>query len=152
MSIKRYISKENYDDIINLPHHVSRKRPHMSMHDRAAQFAPFAALTGYGDAIDETGRYTSEKRQLSDSEKGIMDEKLRMLGMVIKDMPEITVTYFIPDLLKDGGSYETVTGRLKRIHEYRKVLILEDGLEIALDELMEVECELFQRYDDYPGE
>lgn len=141
MSNGTYMSSGNYDDIINLPHHVSKKRPHMSLHDRAAQFAPFAALTGYGDAIDETGRFTSEKRKLTESEKSILDQQLIMLGARISDQPEITVTYFIPDLLKEGGAYERFTGHLKRIHEYKKLLIMAEGVEIPLEDILQIESD-----------
>ena len=93
-----------YDDIIHLPHHVSKTRPQMSMLDRAAQFSPFAALTGYEDAIQETGRLTDERMELSDEDRELLDRKWHYLQEIISDRPEITVTYFVPDEKKAGGS------------------------------------------------
>ena len=101
--------KTNYEDIINLPHHISSKRPQMSMLDRAAQFSPFAALTGYDDAIHETGRLTDEKIDLSEEEKEALDRKQQILMERLCDHPALTVTYFVPDPKKSGGAYVTKT-------------------------------------------
>lgn len=105
----------HYEDIINLPHHISKTRPQMSMIDRAAQFSPFAALTGYDAAIQETGRLTDEKIDLGEEAKTVLDRKQRYLSDMISVQPEITVTYFLPDERKSGGTYLSVTGKLKRI-------------------------------------
>lgn len=112
-----------YEDIINLPHHVSKTRPQMSMLDRA----PFAALTGYDAAIKETGRLTDEKIELDEDTKAALDMKQAYLIEMIDEQPEITVTYFLPDERKSGGAYITVTGNLKRFYEYEHLLILTDG-------------------------
>ena len=112
-----------YEDIINLPHHVSKTRPQMSMLDRAAQFSPFAALTGYDAAIKETGRLTDEKIELDEDTKAALDMKQAYLIEMIDEQPEITIIYFLPDARKVGGAYVTVTGNLKRFDEYERLLI-----------------------------
>ena len=134
----------HYEDIINLPHHISKTRPQMSMIDRAAQFSPFAALTGYDAAIQETGRLTDEKIDLGEEAKTVLDRKQHYLSDIISVQPEITVTYFLPDERKSGGSYLSVTGKLKRIDEYERMMILTDGKKIPLDDIMNIESELFR--------
>ena len=106
--------KDQYDDIINLPHHVSKTRPQMSMVDRAAQFSPFAALTGYDAAIKETGRLTDEKVNLSEEEKEALDRKQQILMEWLGDHPALTITFFVPDEKKSGGAYMTKSGNLKK--------------------------------------
>ncbi len=133
-----------YDDIIHLPHHVSKTRPQMSLEDRAAQFSPFAALTGYDAAILETGRLTEDKLELGEETQAILDRKQRYLAEIIDTKPEITVTYFVPDEKKSGGAYSTVTGFLKRIDEYERVLMLTDGRKIQLDAILDIESEEFE--------
>lgn len=132
-----------YDDIINLPHHVSTVHTHMSLHDRAAQFLPFAALTGYEDAIRETGRLTQERITLSESEIEILNERLYILAEKSDSQPKISVTYFVPDEKKAGGAYETIEGYVKRIDEYRHVLVMTDGLQIAMEDIIELEGKVF---------
>ena len=127
-----------YDDIINLPHHVSRKHPQMSIHDRAAQFAPFAALTGHGEAIAETARLTDRKIELDDYERLKLDEKLLILQEHIMEMPEISVTYFCPDEKKEGGKYVTVTKALRKINDMERTLLMEDGMQIRIEDILEV--------------
>lgn len=134
---------DRYDDIIHLPHHFSKTRPQMSMMDRAAQFSPFAALTGYDAAIKETGRLTDEKIELGEETKAVLDRKQRYLSDMISVQPEITVTYFLPDERKSGGTYLSVTGKLKRIDEYERMMILTDGKKIPLDDIMDIESNLF---------
>ena len=133
-----------YDDIIHLPHHVSKTRPQMSLEDRAAQFSPFAALTGYDAAILETGRLTEEKSELGEETQAILDRKQRYLAEIIDTKPEITVTYVVPDEKKSGGAYSTVTGFLKRIDEYERVLMLTDGRKIQRDAILDIESEEFE--------
>ena len=133
-----------YDDIIHLPHHVSKTRPQMSMEDRAAQFSPFAALTGYDAAILETGRLTEDKLELGEETQAILDRKQRYLAEIIDTKPEITVTYFVPDEKKSGGAYSTVTGFLKRIDEYERQLVLTDGRKILLDAIFDIESDEFE--------
>ena len=119
-----------YADIIDLPHHVSKKHPQMPMEKRAAQFSPFAAVSGHDEAIYETARLTDEQLELSEDEIAVIDEKLQWLREHIKEQPEITVTYFQPDEKKNGGAYVTVTGSAKKID---KVLVLRDGTVIPID-------------------
>ena len=133
-----------YDDIINLPHHVSPTRPQMSMIDRAAQFSPFAALTGYDAAIKETGRLTDAKVEIGDEERDVLDRKQQYLQEIIADRPEITIAYFVPDEKKAGGSYTSHTGNLKRIDYYERLFVLTDGTKIPLDEIVDIESDCFR--------
>ena len=136
--------KDQYDDIINLPHHVSNTRPQMSMVDRAAQFSPFAALTGYDAAIKETGRLTYEKVNLSEEEKEALDRKQQFLMERLGGHPALTVTYFVPDAKKSGGAYVTKSGNLKKIDEFERWMMLMDGTKIPLDDVADIESELFR--------
>ena len=128
-----------YDDIIHLPHHVSEKHPQMPIIDRAAQFSPFAALTGYDAAIVETARVTDQKRELSEDEKQIISSALHALQRRITTDPVVTVTYFQPDERKAGGAYKTVTGSAKKVDEHLSVLALTDGTVIPFDSIMSLE-------------
>lgn len=130
-----------YDDIINLPHHVSSKRPQMSMLDRAAQFSSFSALTGYDDAIQETGRLTDEKINLSEEEKEALDRKQQILLERLDERPALTVIYFVPDEKKSGGAYVTKSGNLKKIDEVERMMTLTDGTKISLDDVYDIESE-----------
>ena len=141
-----------YEDIINLPHHVSKTRPQMSMLDRAAQFSPFAALTGYDAAIKETGRLTDEKIEMDEDRKTALDMKQTYLIEMLDEQPEISITYFLPDTKKSGGAYVTVTGNLKRFDEYERLLILTDGKKIPMDVIAVIDSDLFRGMfggDDY---
>ena len=124
-----------YADIIDLPHHVSKRHPQMSMEKRAAQFSPFAAMVGHDAAIQETVRLTEEKLELSEDEKDIIDGKLQWIDEHIKEQPEITVTYFEPDEKKNGGAYVTVTGFAKKIDDVSKLLLLQDGKAIPIKDI-----------------
>ncbi|MBE7043212.1 MAG: YolD-like family protein [Ruminococcaceae bacterium] len=123
-----------YDDMIHLPHHQSKKRMRMSLSDRAAQFAPFAALTGHEQAVEETARLTEERLELSDSAREELD---RMLQFLAEHPKTVRVTYFIPDAKKAGGAYVTVTGMVKKISRYHGVLTLTDGTEILVKDIWE---------------
>ncbi len=130
--------KGKYEDIINLPHHVSKTHPQMPLYDRAAQFSPFAALTGYEDAIRETARLTETLVQLSEDKKQELDEKLQQL-ISEKDRTEpVTITFFQPDKRKEGGSYRTVTGQIRKFDMYKRKLFLKDGMEIELEKIVEI--------------
>ena len=131
-----------YDDIINLPHHVSERHPQMSMYNRAAQFAPFAALTGHDSAITEAARLTDAEQELSESEAEILDRKLARLQTMEEKTP-VTVTYFVPDSRKDGGSCHTVTGIIKRIDPDKGLLQFEDGPEIPIIRIKDIDGECF---------
>ena len=132
--------EKNYDDIINLPHHVSETRPRMSALDRAAQFSPFAALTGYEDAVKETARLTSERVELDELEKEALDYRLQTLSE-LGDAPPVTLTYFVPDKKKAGGRYETAAGYIKKIDKYEGVIVLTDGKRISVSDLYGVESD-----------
>lgn len=135
-----YKSDEHkYDKIINLPHHQSKKRKHMSMTERAAQFGAFRALTGYEDEIAETARRTDEKLELDEYAKAEINVKLQH----IDDGQEITVTYFVPDERKSGGAYATKTGVVSKLREYEKQLVFEDGTEIPIEEIFSIEDKRF---------
>lgn len=121
-----------YDDIINMNRPISTKHPPMSLLDRAAQFSPFAALTGHEDAIREKARYTNEFVELCGDEQIIIDRKLQQIRDNIINNPEVTITYFEPDALKTGGKYVTITGRVKKIDEYEKKIIMLGGDEILI--------------------
>lgn len=133
-----------YEDIIHLPHHVSATRPQMSMSDRAAQFSPFAALTGYDEAIKETGRLTDDRIELDENTRTALDIKQAYLAENINIHPEISIIYFLPDTKKDGGEYVTATGSLKRIDEYERMLIFVDGRKIPMDEIANIDGNLFK--------
>ena len=129
---------DKYDDIIDLPHHVSNKHSQMSLEARSAQFAVFAALTGYGEIINETARLTDKKIEVNNDVKAEIDNKLRVIQNEIKEQPEITVTYFLPDDRKSGGEYVTVTGNINKIDEYSKLMILKDGTKIFIDNIIDI--------------
>ncbi|MBR2335272.1 MAG: hypothetical protein IKA62_03490 [Clostridia bacterium] len=128
-----------YDDIINLSHPTSKKHPRMPIRDRAAQFAPFAALVGYDDAVEETARVTDEMVEQSEEMKAVIDEKLRYLSERIGEMPTILVTYFLPDEKKSGGEYKIFEGRIKRLDDYDAMMIFECGKKILYDKIYSVE-------------
>ncbi len=128
-----------YDDIIDLPHHVSGRHPRMPMIDRAAQFSPFAALTGYDAAIEETARLTDRKRDLSEERKQELSRQLNALLARIKSDPAVTVVFFEPDARKAGGEYKTVTGIVKKIDPLRSVLELTSGTAVPFDDILSLE-------------
>ena len=128
-----------YGDIIDLPHPVSAKHPPLSMEQKAAQFSPFAALTGYEDAIEETGRLTQEKLILDEDRKAQLDAQLRRIADMGRGgaQPQVSITYFLPDLLKEGGRYVTVTGTVRKIDHVTGRIILQDGPEIPIEDLFD---------------
>ena len=133
------MAMSKYDDIISLPHHVSATRPQMPMSDRAAQFAPFAALTGYDDVIDEAGRLTDRRVSLEEDGMDELNAKLRVLLESLADAPEASFTYFKPDACKSGGAYLTATGAVKKIDEYERLIILKDGAKIRIDDVLDIQ-------------
>ena len=126
-----------YEDIIARPHHVSASHPQMALADRAAQFSPFAALTGYEDAIDESARLTEEQIELDENAREELDEKLRQIRECGEAHPEITVTYFQKDARKDGGAYVTLTGRVKKIDEYARIISFMDGTVVRIENILQ---------------
>ena len=137
-----------YEDIVNLPHHVSRNRPQMPLRDRAAQFAPFAALTGYGEAIDETARWTEERREMDENERAVLDSRLRFLSTRLEEQPQVEIEHFVPDSRKDGGAYVRTEGRLTAISSSSRTLMLIDGTVINLDNITAIESPLFNTVED----
>lgn len=127
-----------YKDIINLPHHVSKTRKPMSLYNRAAQFAPFAALTGYNDAIKETARLTEQKIELSDELKNMLNQKIKLIIENIKLQPEVVITYFVHDNKKSGGVYKTISGNVKRIDEVEKCIIFTNKLKIFFSDIISI--------------
>ena len=131
-----FSSTDKYDDIINMPHHVSKTHPQMSLKARSAQFAPFAALTGYGDVINETGRLTNEKIEIDDELKEILNEEIMKIKSKLSKRLTISFTYFIPDAKKNGGKYVTVKGIVKKVND--NSIILEDKTEILIEDIIDI--------------
>ncbi len=128
-----------YDDIIDLPHHVSETRAHMSMTDRAAQFSPFAALTGYGEAVEETARLTQEQKELTEEEKAAISWQLSMLQEQIRESPRAAVVWFQPDERKSGGSYRRTVGQVRKIDSDEARLLFSDGTSIPFDRILSID-------------
>ena len=131
--------ENRYDDIIGMPHPTSKSHPRMSRLNRAAQFAPFAALTGYDDAIAEAARLTDGQTELTDAERLALGEKLALLRDSLNASPTVTVTFFKPDARKAGGAYVSVTGAVRRVREYERELVMEDGQVIPFDRILDVD-------------
>ena len=140
--------KHQYDDIINLQHYVSSYREHMSVLDRAAQFSPFAAVTGFDGAIKETARLTDHRIELDEVEKAILDEKLRIVQEQLSRQQEIELVFFRPDELKAGGGYISMSGTVKKIEGYEHVVVMQDGTRIPIEEIVDITGEIFQTVDD----
>ena len=132
-----------YDEIMGLPHHVSKTRPQMPMSDRAAQFAPFAALTGYDAAIKETGRLTDERIELDVEALSALDMKYQLLMEALDEAPEVTITYFQPDERKAGGKYVSAVGTVKKIDNFERRITMRDGTRIPMDDVLSIDGELF---------
>lgn len=137
-----------YDAIINLPHPTSRRHPPMSMRDRAAQFAPFAALSGYHAVLAEAGRRTADRPVLSEDDREMLDRKLQILGAALTETPEISVTYFKSDSRKSGGALYTAEGRAVRLDSTRRKLCLQDGTEIPLADILALDGMIFTVLDN----
>lgn len=130
--------KNPYEDIIHLPHHVSDHHPQMPRADRAAQFSPFAALTGYDAVIRETARLTESKMELEEREIEELNGNLRKLLEHIKERPEVELTYFQPDAHKEGGAYRTMRGRVRRMNEYEQYIEMENGMRVFFANMMKI--------------
>jgi hypothetical protein len=135
---------KSYDDIINLPRHVSKKRPRMSVLDRAAQFSPFAALTGHEAAIRETARLTEKRVDLDETMKDLLSNRMQIIADRVKEQHEITITYFQPDAKKKGGAYVTAVGVVKKMDEYERVVTMTDNTVIPIDEIVNIEGQIFE--------
>ena len=134
-----------YDDIINLKRPVS-KHPKMSLYQRSAQFAPFAALTGYEEAVKETARETENELDIDDELKAILDDKLQLIIEQKDNKPEVSITYFVKDKKKEGGAYITKTGIVKKIDSYNQILSLADNTEIPIKDIIDISGKLFSTY------
>ena len=141
------MSQFPYEDIVGLPHHRSATRPHLSPHERAAQFSPFAALTGYGAAVEETARTTEERTELTEEAKRMIEDRLQLLNDRLDEMPTVRVLYFLPDERKAGGAYRTKEGIIRAIEEQERRLIFTDGTAIPIDDLYAVTGALFSGLD-----
>ncbi len=144
--------KTAYDDIIHLPHHISATRPHMSAIDRAAQFSPFAALTGYDAAVKETARLTDRRVELDEYLKDALSDRLQIIADRIQEHPEIAITYFQPDAKKNGGAYVTAAGTAKKIDEYERVVVMTDGTAIPIVEIISIDGQIFENMVFYSCE
>ena len=129
---------DDYKDIMDMPHHVSQSRPHMPMRNRAAQFAPFAALTGYEEAVRESARLTESKAEICEDDAEELNKKIRLIGERIAAEPYCEVTYFVPDQRKSGGEYITVSGNVRFIEEATRQMIFCDGLHIPIDDIVKI--------------
>ena len=128
----------NYDDIINLPHHESKKYKRMPTINRAAQFTPFAALTGYEDAIEETGRLTTERKEIDEYLKAEINDKLSFLAHSLETAPKVSITYYVPDLRKDGGEYVKRTGTVEKVDSNKRIVVL-NGEEINIADITDID-------------
>lgn len=138
---------KDYSKIINLPHHQSATRKRMSNYDRAAQFAPFAALTGHDEAIKETARLTDDYMEMGEDRLGELSAKIQLLIDKLSEQSEITVVYFIPDERKSGGSYAEKTGIVRIIDEYERKLVFYDGDKILIDRVTDFKGEIFSQLE-----
>lgn len=136
-----------YDDIIHLPHYVSKRHPQMTPLNRAAQFSPFAALTGHADAIIETARLTDSFAELDEDRKAQLDEQLRLIRQNLDHEPEIEITYFQPDAKKNGGAYVTIRGKVKKIDELNHQILFTDGTALQTEHIRSIRGELFKDMD-----
>lgn len=141
-----------YDEIINLPHHVSATHPHMSAIDRAAQFSPFAALTGYDAAIIETARLTDERIDLDEYAQDALKDRLQFVADRIQEHPAVSITYFQPDVKKSGGVYVTAVGSMKKIDEYERVVVMTDGTPISIDDIIGIDGQIFESLMFHTGD
>lgn len=141
------MNMKDYSKIINLPHHQSATRKRMSNYDRAAQFAPFAALTGHDEAIKETARLTDDYMEMGEDRLGELSAKIQLLIDKLSEQPEITVMYFVPDERKSGGSYAEKTGIVRIIDEYERKLVFYDGDKILIDRVTDFKGEIFSQLE-----
>ena len=133
----------SYNHILNMPHHVSKTRPQMSRLNRAAQFAPFAALTGHDEAVKETARLTDAKLEIDEYTKEELNRRILYINENINLSPEVSITYFVPDSKKSGGAYVTETGVVSKIKEYENLIVMTSGLEIPIQEIILIKGTVF---------
>lgn len=146
-------NRGRYDDILHLPHPVSGRHPQMPLSDRAAQFMPFAALTGHEDAVRETARLTVSRVELDEGQRENLDRRLSLLLQAMREHPglepEIAVTYFKPDEKKDGGAYVSVEGQVKKVDGYRRMIVFRDGTALPMDEIVGMAGDVFADLAEY---
>ena len=145
--MKEKTAEELYGDIMYLPYRQSVRHARMSMKDRAAQFAPFAALTGYEEQVAETGRITGSRIELTEDQKSVIDGKIRILDEKRDSSPAVTVIYYVPDPLKEGGEYRSVTDSLRKADDYSRCLIMEHGTVVPVDDIFDIRGEVFEKAD-----
>ena len=148
MNNKDNKDKFPYEDIIHLQHHVSCHREHMPLADRAAQFSPFAALTGFDGEIKETARLTDKRMELAADAREILDEKLRIVRKQLNSHMEVEFTFYQPDKMKSGGAYVSVRGIVKKIDEYEHAVVMQDGTRISVEDIVEITGEMFRGIDE----
>ena len=141
------MDQRKYEAIMNMDHPSSLRHPRMSMSDRAAQFSPFAALTGHDEAIKETARVTDRKIELSEDEKAVLDRKMKIVEEHIGTSTMFRFIYFVPDATKDGGAYVPYDGSVKKIDLYHGVLVLSDHTVIEIEQIVDIESECFRQYE-----
>lgn len=141
-------NSNSYDDIISLPHYASKTRPRMDRENRAAQFSPFAALTGYDAAVVETARLTDRRIELSDDKKARLDERIQILLERVHERPKVSLTYFRRDERKAGGSYEIISGAISKIDEFEQLIVFADGRKIPVEDIYDIEGEMYRFLDD----
>jgi len=143
---------KNYEDIMHMPHHVSTKHPQLSREQRAGQFSPFAALTGFEDEIDETARLTDRKLELDENEKQKLDGKLGFIRSCLNEgaekLSDVTITYFVPDSEKAGGAYLDKTGKIKKIDEIKRCIVFVDKTELNIDDIADISLDYFDKFID----
>lgn len=136
--------EDNYEDIINLPHYEPKNHPRMSNYNRAAQFAPFAALTGYEEQVKEAARLTDKKVEIDEGLRNLINSKLQIIDRNIKSRPEVTITYFVKDKKKNGGCYITTTDNVKKVDSIEKIIVLSDNTKIAMKDILTITGEILK--------
>lgn len=136
--------EDNYEDIINLPHYEPKNHPRMSNYNRAAQFAPFAALTGYEEQVKETARLTDKRVEIDEGLRNLINSKLRIIARNIKSKPEVTITYFVKDKKKNGGCYITITGNVKKVDSIEEIIVLSDKTKINMKDILTITGEILK--------
>ena len=136
--------EDNYEDIINLPHYEPKNHPRMSNYNRAAQFAPFAALTGYEEQVKETARLTDKRVEIDEGLRNLINSKLRIIDRNIKSKPEVTITYFVKDKKKNGGCYTTITGNVKKVDSIEEIIVLSDKTKINMKDILTITGEILK--------
>lgn len=138
------MSDQRYEGILRHPRHQSATRHPMSLWDRAAQFAPFSALAGHAEGAVETARTTEGRAELSEDGIAMLDWRIQILKAKLEELPEVSVTYFVPDQLKSGGAYMTLVGRVKKIDAHRRLIMMNNGDTILIEEIVALEGEIFE--------